>query len=113
MFYDGRELFDVISREINLPDSSKAKNCIAEGFLRYIYEFTTPDNKKMTVEYTLTVSDDIYSPYGIRAVVKDADNRIVDRGEIHRRYATLSECTMKMLMMVHEVILPCTLDYVM
>ena len=113
MFYDSRELFDVISREIILPQNCKAKNCIAEGFLRYIYEFTTPNNKKMTVEYTLTVSDDDYSPYGIKAVMRDADNRIVDRGEIHRRYATLSECSTRMLMMVREMILPCTLDYVM
>ena len=112
MVYNCKDLFEVNSLDVNLPEGCKAENCVAEGFLRYIYEFMTDDNEKMTVEYTLTVCDDSATPYGIKAVMRNAKQNIVDSGSVYRKFATLSECELRMRLMVFDNTAPCAVEYI-
>lgn len=113
MVYDCRQMFDIISLDVELPEKCKSKNCVAEGFLRCSYEFTSDDNEQMTVEYTLTASDDEDAPYGICAVLRDSRRKIIDRSCVHRKYSTLTECAVKMRMLAKDTVLPSILEYIL
>ena len=113
MVYNCRQKFDIISKDIELPAECRSKNCVEEGFLRCSYEFTSDENEKMTVEYTLIIANDKYAPYGIRAVMRDSNLRIIEKSCVYRKFSTISECACKMQMLAEELVLPSVLEYIL
>ncbi len=113
MVYNCRQTFDIISRDVELPEKCKSKNCVTEGFLRCRYEFITENNETMTVEYNLIAGDDQDVPFGICAVMRDSRQKIIDRKYVHKKFSTLSECVIKMRMLAKDAVLPSILEYIL
>lgn len=107
------QFFDVAAKKIEISKGEEKRYCTFEGFMRCIYDFIDFKNELMTVEYTLVVCDDKYMPYGIKAVMRDSDNKIVEHGVALKKFATLSECFSKMYMMACETVLPYTIEYIL
>lgn len=126
MHNQDNQFFDIAAKKFKLMESEERycpeekiyyseekRFCTFEGFLRCTYDFTNLENEPMTVEYTLAVCDDKYRPYGIKAVLRDGNNKIVECGTALKKFATLSECVSKMYMMACETVLPCTVEYIL
>lgn len=113
MGYDCRQMFAVVSRDVELPENSRSQNCVTEGFLRCTYEFIADNKEKMTVEYTLITCDDKDLPFGICGMLLDSRLRVIDRRYVHKKFSTLTECLLRMHMLAKDTVLPNILEYVL
>ena len=104
--------FGIIKREVRLEGSAECVECIFEGFLRCCYEIELREHELVSIEYLLTIGHDRFRNYGIKAIMRNKDNDILDCSVAENRFATLTECIIKMQMLAKDKVLPCTLPYV-
>lgn len=100
----------IVIKDIEIPEESETISGQIEGFARLSFKFRDDNDEIITAEYTMTMSDDEYTPFGINGMLFDEKGRILDRGCIHNKFSTLSECIIKMQMLAKFNIQPCTLD---
>ena len=104
--------FGIIKREVRLEGSAECVVCVFEGFLRCCYEIELREHELVSIEYLLTIGHDKFRHYGIKAIMRNKDNDILDCSVAENRFATLTECIIKMQMLAKDKVLPCTLPYV-
>ncbi len=71
------------------------------------------NGENMKVQYSLIMNPHDYRPYGIKSLLINSDDRIIDESDIVCRFATISEAVHIMLMFAKESVLPYTVDCVM
>ena len=100
----------IVIRDINIPEKSETISGQIEGFARLRFKFRDDNDEIITAEYSMTMSNDEYAPFGIKGILMDENGRILDHGCIHNKFSTLSECIIKMKMLAKFNIQPCTLN---
>ena len=108
---DQNKLFNIIKKKVNIYNSTDCIKCVFEGFLKCHYE-TKFHGRPVTVEYSMTIDNNKYLPYGIKALMLDKDLEIVDEFAARKRFATVSECIVQMEMMAKDRVLPNDLKYI-
>lgn len=104
--------FGIVKSKVKLESSAECVECIFEGFLRCCYEIKLRGNELVNIEYLLTIGSDKFRQYGIKAVMRNKHNDILDCSVAENRFATITECIIKMQMLARDKVLPCTLPYV-
>lgn len=105
-------LLELSKEKSGLKGSAECVECIFEGFLRCCYEIELREHELVSIEYLLTIGHDKFRHYGIKAIMRNKDNDILDCSVAENRFATLTECIIKMQMLAKDKVLPCTLPYV-
>lgn len=80
--------FGIIKREVRLEGSAECVECVFEGFLRCCYEIELREHELVSIEYLLTIGHDKFRHYGIKAIMRNKDNDILDCSVAENRFAT-------------------------
>lgn len=108
---DKNKLFNIIKKRVNVYNSNDCIECLFEGFLKCHYE-TKFHGRQVTIEYLMTIDNNKYLPYGIEALMLDKEFEIVDEFIARKRFSAVSECIVKMEMMVKDKVFPNDLKYI-
>ena len=100
---DQNKLFNIIKKKVNIYNSTDCIKCLFEAKFH---------GRPVTVEYSMTIDNNKYLPYGIKALMLDKDLEIVDEFAARKRFATVSECIVQMEMMAKDRVLPNDLKYI-
>ena len=67
------------------------------------------DDTHVCVKYEIIETADAYRPYGLRAVLRDADGQVLEAQASENRFATAEEAGKIAAMFCDYTVFPCTL----
>lgn len=71
------------------------------------------EGEKLRADYSVTISENTYRPYGIRCVLLNEGEISIGEETAECRFATLDEALSIMIMLAQEAVLPGTLNDVL
>ena len=103
---------ETITGTLPLSNDEYVIRCEYEAFFRCRAYLRDHSGKQLCAEYSINRIPDKYRPFGIKSVLRNSENIIIDYSVAENKFATADECIKTIEMFAQNSIMPCSVNNV-